>query len=372
MSTPLEGIKVVEFTGIGPAPLAGQLLADMGADVITIDRKSAKPDPTDVNRRGKRSLAIDLKSVEGKRVVLQLLKSADVLIEGFRPGVMEKLGLGPQDTGDHLIYGRMTGWGQDGPAAQTAGHDMNYLALTGTLNMFGAPGKPPHSALNYVADYGGGSMFLVFGILAALIEKSRSGKGQVVDAAMVDGVAAMGGLINMLIAKGMAGETRGQNFLDGSAPFYRTYECADGQYVAVGCIEPQFFAEFLRLAGLPPEDAKNQQNPKHWPDMHARYATHFQTKSRDEWTAIFETSDACVTPVLKLREASTHPHMAERGVFQTIDGTIHPAPAPRFSRSVARVPQSPAGSGEDSVGVLRECGFDLAEIEQLQKKGILT
>lgn len=373
MTTALQGLKVIEFSGIGPAPLAGQLLADMGADVVTIDRKSAKVvDPTDVNRRGKRSLAIDLKAPEGRAAVLQLLAQSDVLIEGFRPGVMEKLGLGPDEVGKHLIYGRMTGWGQEGPAAQTAGHDMTYLALTGTLNMFGAPGKPPHSALNYVADFGGGAMFLVFGILAAVIERTRSGKGQVVDAAMVDGVAAMGGLIHTLIAKGLAGETRGQNFLDGSAPFYRTYECADGAYVAVGCLEPQFFAEFLRLADLPPEDAKLQQNPKHWPDMHVRYAAHLKTKTRDEWAAIFDGSDACVAPVLKLSEVSVHPHMAARGVYQNIEGTIHPAPAPRFSRSVARTPQAPRIVGGDATEVLSACGFDMSDITKLRDAGVLT
>lgn len=369
---PLNGITVVEFTGLGPAPLAGQLLADFGADVITIDRASRPPDPTDVNRRGKRSVALNLKDPRGRAAVIRLLDRADMLIEGFRPGVMEKLGLGPADLGDHLIYGRMTGWGQTGPLAQTAGHDLTYLALTGTLNQFGQPGQPPHPALNYVADFGGGTMFLIFGLLAALIERQRSGKGQVVDAAMVDGVAAMGGLLNSFIAQGLAGETRGQNFLDGAAPFYRSYDCADGEYVAVGCLEPQFFATFLRLAGLPASDAQIQNDRRHWPDMHARYAAHFRTKPRDEWAAIFAQSDACVAPVLRLTEAEVHPHMTARGIYRDIDGARHPAPAPRLSRSGARAPAAPGAVGAETVTILAEAGFSPEEIAALRDAAVLT
>lgn len=369
---PLNGIRVIEFTGLGPAPLAGQLLADMGADVIVIDRKSVRSDLTDVNRRGKRSIALNLKAPEGRAAVMRLLEGADVLIEGFRPGVMEKLGLGPQDVPAHLIYGRMTGWGQTGPLAATAGHDLTYLALTGTLNQFGRPGVPPHSALNYVADFGGGTMFLIFGVLSAIIERQRSGQGQVVDAAMVDGVAAMGGLIHTLLAKGLAGETRGQNFLDGSAPYYRSYECACGGYVAVGCIEPQFFAAFLALAGLPSEDAKHQQNPEHWPDMHSRFEAQLMTKTRDEWAAIFEQTDACVAPVLTLSEALANPHMAARGVYQKIDKTIHAAPAPRFSRSTPRAPQNPGAPGADAREVLKEAGLSDDEIDQLENTNVIT
>jgi len=371
MTGPLSGKRVVEFTGLGPAPLAGQLLADLGADVIAIDRKSAKADPTDVNRRGKRSVALNLKSSEGREAVLAIINSADVLIEGFRPGVMEKLGLGPGDVSEEIVYARMTGWGQHGPLAQTAGHDMTYLALTGALNMFGSPNKPPHPSLNYVADFGGGAMFLVFGVLAALLEKANSGKGQVVDAAMVDGVAAMGGLINTLIAKGMAGENRGQNFLDGSAPFYRCYECADEKYVAVGCIEPQFFKEFLTLAGLPPEDAEVQQNPKHWRDMHVRYAEHLKTKTRDEWAAIFDGSDACVTPVLTLSEAPAHPHVSSRNIYSDVQGTLHPAPAPRFSRSRAREISLPRAAGADTKSILKEVGIDDGTLAKLEASGVL-
>jgi len=365
VNTPLDGIKIIEFTGLGPAPLAGQLLADMGAEVITVDRKNGKPDPTDVNRRGKKSIVVDMKTPEGNAAILKLLEEADVLIEGFRPGVMEKLGLGPADVPEHIVYGRMTGWGQEGPLAKTAGHDMTYLALTGGLNMFGTPGKPPHPSLNYVADFGGGTMFLIFGILSAIIERSRSGKGQVVDAAMVDGVAAMGGLINMMIARGFAGEERGQNFLDGSAPFYRCYACSDGKYVAVGCIEPQFFAEFLKLAELPAEDAALQQNPKNWADMHARYAERLATKTRDEWASIFEGTDACVSPVLSLSEAPDHAHIAHREIYSKIDGTVHPAVAPRFSRSEGRTPTAPTAVGADTRDVLSQAGLSDSELDAL-------
>lgn len=372
MSAPLAGLMVVEFSGLGPAPLAGQLLADLGADVITIDRKSASADHTDVNRRGKRSLALNLKTPQGRAAVLKVLARADILIEGFRPGVMEKLGLGPADVGAHLIYGRMTGWGQEGPLAQTAGHDLTYLALSGALNMFGTPGQPPHPALNYVADFGGGTMFLLLGILAALHERNRSGKGQVVDAAMIDGVAAMSGLIYALLAKGLAGETLGQNFLDGSAPFYRTYECADKKHIAVGCLEPQFFEEFLKRAGLPQEDAAIQQTKARWPEMHARYERHFRTRTRDAWAAIFEGSDACVTPVLALSEAVTHPHMTARDAFQKLNGALHPAPAPRFSRSDTTAPQPPTALGGDTSAVLLEAGLSEGEIQDLKDNGILT
>ncbi len=372
MAGPLSGIKVVEFTGLGPAPLAGQLLADLGADVIAVDRKSLPADSTDVNRRGKRSIAVNLKSEAGRAAVLALLARADVLIEGFRPGVMEKLRLGPDDVPDHLVFGRMTGWGQTGPLAQTAGHDLTYLALTGTLGMFGQPGQPPHPSLNYVADYAGGTMFLLFGVMAALVARQRTGKGDVVDAAMIDGVAAMGGLMNTFMARGMVGETRGENFLDGSAPFYRSYVCADGKFVAVGCLEPQFFKEFLRLAGLPLADAKHQHDREYWPDMHARYAAHLATRDRDEWTAVFVGSDACVTPVLSLQEAREHPHMVARGIYRTIDDTLHPAPAPRFLKSVVKAPAAPGRVGADTDEILSELGYSEVQISALREDGVLT
>ncbi|MEO1573571.1 MAG: CaiB/BaiF CoA-transferase family protein [Pseudomonadota bacterium] len=372
MSGPLTDITVIEFTGLGPAPLAGQLLADLGADVITIDRTSAEPDPTDVNRRGKRSVALNLKSPMGHAAVHRLLDRADVIIEGFRPGVMESLRLGPDDVPDRIVYGRLTGWGQDGPMAQAAGHDLTYLAITGALNQCGRPGQPPHPTLNYVADFGGGSMFLVMGILAALIERQSSGKGQVVDAAMVDGVVAMSGLLYMLIARGMAGEHRGQNPLDGTAPFYRTYECADAQYIAVGCIEPHFFSEFLALAGLPADDAKAQNDPSRWAEMHARYEAHFKTRTRDAWADIFGTSDACVAPVLSISEAAEHPHAAARGMFQAVDGMRHPTPAPRFGRSDLRAPAAPGAIGADSESVLAEAGVSAEEIARLRDEGVLS
>ncbi len=362
---PLSGLRIIEFSGLGPAPLAGQLLSDLGADVIAVDRRIGPSDPTDVNRRGKRSIVLDLKSAKGRAAAHRLLEKADVVIEGFRPGVMEGLGLGPQDAPEHLIYGRMTGWGQDGPWAATAGHDLNYLSLTGMLPMFGTPGQPPHPALNYVADYGGGTMFLIMGILSALYERSRSGKGQVVDAAMVDGVAAMAGLIYSLMAQAMSGQQRGQNFLDGSAPYYRCYACSDGRYMAVGCLEPKFFAEFLEIADLPREHAQQQNDRQKWPEMHADYEARFQQKTRDEWAELFAGSDACVTPVLTLSEAPGHPHMAARGTLQQVDGTVHPTPAPRFGRSAVRSPAPPGGIGADTAEVLREAGLSDAEIADL-------
>ena len=372
MSGPLKGTRVLEFTGLGPAPLAGQLLADLGADVTTVDRQSATPDPTDVNRRGKRSIALNLKHPDGLAAAQRLVAGTDVIVEGFRPGVMESLGLGPDDVPDTIVYGRLTGWGQSGPMAQAAGHDLTFLAITGALNQFGQPGQPPTPPLNYVADFGGGSMFLVTGILAALIERQSSGKGQVVDAAMIDGVAAMSGLLYMLIARGMAGEHRGQNPLDGSAPFYRTYRCADDRYIAVGCIEPHFFVEFLQLAGLPVEDAKIQNDPSQWPAMHERYEAHFRTRTRDAWADVFNASDACVAPVLAISETGEHPHVAARGLFQTLDGVRHPSPAPRFSRSDPRAPAVPGAAGADSDAVLAAAGMLPADIARLRAEGVLT
>ncbi|MFY0681160.1 MAG: CoA transferase [Thalassovita sp.] len=372
MSGPLNGLTVVEFTGLGPAPLAGQLLADLGADVIAVDRKSARADKTDINRRGKRSIAIDLKSGAGIAAVRKVIDGADVVIEGFRPGVMEKLGLGPADLHDRLVYARMTGWGQTGPLAQTAGHDINYLSLTGALSMIGAPDQPPVPPLNLVADFGGGSMFLVFGIMAALFERQTSGKGQVVDAAMVDGVPAMMGLLHMLFARGHWNETRGQNLLDGGAPFYRSYETADGKYMSVGPIEPQFFAELVQIAGLPEEDCSAQHDPTRWADMHARYEALFKTRTRAEWTTVFEGTDACVAPVLTLREAAEHPHNTDRGIFTDFDGVLQSTPAPRFSRSQTPTVSVPRAPGADTDTVLRDAGLDDIEIAILRDAGSLT
>ncbi len=375
MSGPLTSLRVVEFSGIGPGPLVGQLLADLGADVVTVDRRSAKADPADVNRRNKRSVALDLRKAEGLAATRCMLAGADVLIEGFRPGVMERLGLGPDvclSANPRLVYGRMTGWGQTGPLAHTAGHDINYLGITGALHAIGRPDEPPVPPLNLVADFGGGSMFLVFGILAALFERSKSGHGQVVDAAMVDGVPAMLGLLHGMLARGIWSEQRGRNLLDGGAPFYRTYGTADGKYMSVGALEPEFFAELVRRAGLPETQIETQNDPDQWPDMHARYTELFRLRTRDEWTAVFEGSDACAGPVLTFTEAAEHPHNAARGTFFRQDGVLQAAPAPRFGRTPAARPRPPGASGADTHAVLVESGATDEEIRQWQAAGALT
>jgi alpha-methylacyl-CoA racemase len=375
MNGPLASLRVVEFSGIGPGPLAGQLLADLGADVVTVDRACAKADPADVNRRNKRSVALDVRRPEGLEAVRRLLSAADVLIEGFRPGVMERLGLGPQEclaANPRLVYGRMTGWGQSGPLANTAGHDINYLGITGALHAIGPADRPPVAPLNLVADFGGGSMFLVFGILSALFERSTSGNGQVVDAAMVDGVPAMMGLLHGMIARGQWSVQRGANMLDGGAPFYRTYETADGRYVSVGPLEPAFFAELVRRAGLPDSHIKVQHDPRAWPDMHVRYAEVFRSRTRDEWVALFEGSDACVGPVLDFAEAAEHPHNRARGTFFTQGGVTQAAPAPRFDRTPAARPRQPSAPGADTLAVLAECGVSQEELRRWQASGALT
>lgn len=356
---PLSSLRVVEFSGLGPAPLAGQLLADLGADVITVDRKAAPPDPSDINRRGKRSVVLDLKSPEGIAAAQALIASADVLIEGFRPGVMERLGLGPEECPDKLIYGRMTGWGQTGPWAQTAGHDINYLALTGALNAMGSADAPPVPPLNMVADYGGGTMFLLFGILSAVIERSVTGKGQVVDAAMVDGVPAMMGLIHGMLAQGAWTEKRATNWLDGAAPFYRCYTCADGRFIAVGALEPQFYAILLEKLGLPAELAASQNDRATWPARIAEFSTIFATRSRDDWATHFDGSDACVAPVLSFSEAPDHPQMAARGNVLKIDGVLQSGRAPRLGPNAPEMPSPPRAIGADTDAVLAEIGVDL-------------
>jgi alpha-methylacyl-CoA racemase len=365
MAGPLTSLKVVEFSGLGPAPLAGQLLADLGAQVITVDRKAADVDPTDINRRGKRSVVLNLKSDEGIEAAHRLIAASDVLIEGFRPLVMERLGLGPDACPDTLIYARMTGWGQDGPLAQTAGHDINYLALTGALNAMGDADRPPVPPLNMVADYGGGTMFLLLGILSAVIERGISGKGQIVDAAMVDGVPAMMGLIHSLLAQGKWSEARGANWLDGGAPFYRCYTCACGGFVSVGALEPQFCALLLEKAELPKDHHATQNVEAHWPELHRAYTLAFAQKTRDEWAVIFEGSDACVAPVLTFSEAQFHPHMAARGTFISPNGVVQAAPAPRFSRTVAAAPSAPTAIGADTDTVLADLGYDAAARSKL-------
>ena len=362
---PLASLKVVEFSGLGPAPLAGQLLADLGARVTTVDRATAPADPTDINRRGKRSIVLNLKSPEGVAAALRVIAANDVLIEGFRPGVMERLGLGPNDCPTALIYGRMTGWGQDGPWAQTAGHDINYLALTGALNAMGSGDGPPVPPLNLVADYGGGTMFLLFGILAAVIERGISGKGQVVDAAMVDGVPAMMGLVHGMLAQGTWNEMRADNWLDGAAPFYRCYTCLDGKFIAVGALEPQFYAVLLEKLGLPESYAASQNDKPTWRARSNEFAAVFETRTRDEWAAVFDGTDACVAPVLTFSEAPKHVHMASRGTFSLTDNVLQSSVAPRFSRSSGGQVPLPTAIGADTDAVFREIGLSTEDIARL-------
>lgn len=375
MAGPLDGLKLVEMAGLGPCPLAGQLMADLGATVVVIDRASAPADATDVNRRGKLSVALNLKSPDGLEAARRIIAQSDILIEGFRPGVMEKLGLGPaacHAINPGLIFGRMTGWGQDGPLAMTAGHDINYLSLSGALGAIGRADGPPVPPLNLAADYGGGSMFLIFGVLAALYERSRSGRGQVVDAAMVDGVPAMMGLIHQWLALGRWGQGREANLLDGGAPFYRCYATKDGRALSVGPLEPQFFAELVTLAGLPEAHRADQNDPATWPARRALYAQVFARKTRDEWMAIFEGTDACVAPVLDWDEVEHHPHNAARGTFLRVDGVMQAAPAPRFDRTPAAMPGVPGAPGQDTDTVLTGLGYDAATLEAMRRTGALT
>ncbi|MFK0067418.1 CaiB/BaiF CoA transferase family protein [Streptomyces sp. NPDC091046] len=360
---PLTGVRVVELAGIGPGPFAAMLLADLGADVVRVDRPGGPGlgiDPAhDVTNRNKRSVVVDLKAPDGPARVLDLAERADVLIEGYRPGVAERLGVGPGDCharNPRLVYGRMTGWGQDGPLAQRAGHDIGYIALTGALGMIGAPDEPPAVPANLLGDYAGGSLYLVVGVLAALHHARESGTGQVVDAAIVDGTAHLSAMIHGMLSAGGWQDRRGANLLDGGCPFYGTYETADGRYMAVGALEPQFYAEFMRLLGIP-ELAPARDDMSRWPELRAAVAARFKSRTRDEWTAVFADSDACTAPVLTLREAPHHPHLAARSTFTDHEGITQPAPAPRFSATPTAVRTGPARPGADTEAVVRDWGL---------------
>lgn len=379
---PLHGIKVVEFAALGPCPMAAMILADLGAEVVRIERKlppGAKPgselfDPRiDILNRSRRVVTLDLKKPEGIAAARQLIAGADILVEGFRPGVMERLGLGPDDAlkaNPRLVFGRMTGWGQTGPLANAAGHDINYLSLSGALHAIGEPGRKPVVPLNLVADCGGGAMLLVVGVLAALTEARNSGQGQVVDAAMTDGSALLMTMMYTLKAMGEWTQQRGSNLLDGGAHFYDTYRCRDGKYISIGPIEPQFYALFLAKTGLTDPDFSQQWDRARWPELKARLATHLETRSRDEWCQLLEGSDACVAPVLDMDEAPEHPHNRARGTFIEVGGIIQPAPAPRFSRSTPATPRPPitGATGED---VLADWGFQAAAIDALRQAGAI-
>ncbi|MFD6415467.1 CaiB/BaiF CoA transferase family protein [Streptomyces sp. NPDC060194] len=362
---PLDGVRVVELAGIGPGPFAGMLLADLGADVVRVDRPGGPVlgiDPArDVTNRNKRSVLVDLKAPEGPVRVLDLAERADVLIEGFRPGVAERLGVGPDAClarNPRLVYGRMTGWGQQGPLAERAGHDIGYLALTGALGLIGRPDEPPPAPANLLGDYAGGSLYLVVGVLAALHHaRGEGGRGQVVDAAIVDGTAHLTSMIHGMLAAGAWQDRRGRNLLDGGCPFYGTYEAADGRHLAVGALEPQFYAEFTRLLGLDPEQAAARDDMTRWDELRTAVADRFRTRTRDEWAAVFEGSDACVAPVLSLGEAPVHPHLAARGTFLDHAGITQPAPAPRFSATPGAVRRPPARPGADTAEVARDWGL---------------
>jgi len=377
MSGPLAGVRVLEFEAIGPAPFAGMLLADMGADVLLVDRPGSsglglkRERWYDVMLRGKRSVTLDLKSPSGAEAALELISRADVLIEGLRPGVMERLGLGP-DMALHrnarLIYGRMTGWGQEGPLAPRAGHDINYIALAGVLQAFGRKGEAPVPPLNLVGDFGGGGMLLAFGVACALVEARRSGRGQVIDAAMVDGAALLAAMFSGFLAGGQWSEERGTNVLDTGAPWYDVYQTADGKYVAIGAIEDKFFAELaarLKLLDLPPQHDRSR-----WPEMRQRFAATFKSKTRDEWCRIFEGSDACFAPVLGWAEAREHPHSRARDAYTTVANVAQPAPAPRFSRTGTALPNTPPERGQGGRQALADWGFGGAEVKRLESLGL--
>jgi alpha-methylacyl-CoA racemase len=381
MPGPLDGLKVLEIAGIGPGPFAAMMLADMGAEVVRIDRAQnvvggdpATP-PADVLNRGRRSIGVDLKHPEGVETVLTLIEQADGLIEGFRPGVMERLGLGPDVAlarHPKLTYGRMTGWGQDGPYALAAGHDINYIALAGALEPIGRRGGPPVPPLNLVGDFGGGGMLLAFGMVCGILNAQSTGVGQVVDAAMVDGSAVLTTMFHSFRAMGIWEDERGTNMLDSGAHYYDVYETADGKYVSIGSIEPQFYAELLRLTGLDGEDLPRQQDRVAWPALTDRMAEVFKAKTRDQWCALMEGTDVCFAPVLSLAEAPQHPHNLHRGTFIERDGVVQPAPAPRFSGTPVEVQRPPSHAGQHTDDVLTDWGISVDQVEKLRQAGAIA
>ena len=378
MSGPLSGYRVIEIAGIGPGPFAAMMLSDMGAEVIRVDRAQAvRPDAgpnLDVMQRNRRNIAIDLKTEEGVDTLMRLIEHADALIEGFRPGVMERLGVGPETClarNQRLVFGRMTGWGQQGPYSLAAGHDINYISLAGALAHYGRAGQAPVPPLNMVGDFGGGGMFLAYGVVCALLEAQRSGKGQVVDAAMVDGAAVLMSMFWGFKKMGAFDENaRGTNLLDTGAHFYDVYECSDAKFISIGSIESQFYAELLRLTGLDTDDEFRIQHDKdNWPHLKQRLTVLFATKTRDEWCALMEHTDVCFAPVLTMSEAAEHPHNRERETFIEFEGVLQPAPAPRFSRTKPLVVLPPARAGEHTREVLADWGFDAIAIDSLFQSG---
>lgn len=380
MSGPLQGMRVVEMAGIGPGPFCAMMLADMGAEVIRVHQKNNAPllpilnTKYDILARGRRSLAIDLKKPGAAEAVLQLIDRADALIEGYRPGVMERLGLGPEvcfERNPKLVFGRMTGWGQTGKLAAAAGHDINYISLSGVLNAIGRSGSAPVVPLNLVGDFGGGGLMLAFGIVCAVLEASRSGKGQVVDAAMTDGSALLASSMFGFKAAGMWSNQRGENLLDGAAHFYDTYECADGRYVSVGAIEPKFYELLLRKLGIDDPAFTAQMDSTKWPELKRRLAEAFKTRRRDEWASVFDGTDACCTPILDWDEAPRNEHNSERKTFIDIEGVTQPAPAPRFSRTIPEVSRSPARIDEHTEAILSDWGVDRSLVAALREQGAI-
>lgn len=381
MAGPLSGVKIIELTGIGPGPFAAMLLSDMGAEVIRVDRaqwvgQDQAPSAVQVLDRGRRSIAVDLKRPEGVETVLRLADSADALIEGYRPGVAERLGIGPEvclARNPRLVYGRMTGWGQDGPLAHAAGHDINYIALAGALAHFGRKGTKPTPPINLIGDFGGGGMFLAFGVVCAVLEARSSGQGQVVDAAMVDGTATLMSMIWGVRAVGGWNEELGTNFLDTGGPTYDTYETADHKFISLGSLEPQFYAEFLERTGLANDpDLPHPRDHDRIEELRARFTALFASKTRDEWCALLEGTDVCFAPVLPMSEAAQHPHIRARGTIVEHDGILQPAPAPRFSRTPGEIGRPPSTPGEHTDEILREAGFSASEIAELRDAGAVA
>jgi alpha-methylacyl-CoA racemase len=378
---PLTGYRVIEFAGIGPGPMCAMLLSDMGADVLRIDRTSAAGlgismrTKFDLLNRGRRSVAFDLKKPEAIDAVMRLVEKADALIEGFRPGVMERLGLSPDRClarNPRLVFGRMTGWGQEGPLAEAAGHDINYIALTGALHSIGRTGDRPLPPLNLVGDFGGGALYLALGVVAGLLEAQKSGKGQVVDAAMVDGASSLMTAIYGIKAAGMWTNNRGENLLDTGAHFYEVYETGDGKFVSVGSIEAKFYEELLELSGLKGQELPNQMDRTAWPALKNQLTKIFKSKTRDEWCKIMEGSDVCFAPVLSMEEAPKHPHNRHRDTFVEVEGVVQPGPAPRFSRTPGKVQRPPASPGEHTEEALRDWGFSGVELEKLRAQGAIV
>lgn len=375
---PLKGMKVVEFGGIGPGPLCAQMLADMGADVIRIDRKAdmgrgVEP-KYNILHRSRRSIALDLKKPEGVEAALRLIEQSEALIEGFRPGVMERIGLGPDvclERNPRIVYGRMTGWGQEGPISHSAGHDINYISLAGVLHLIGRPGQKPTPPLNLIGDFGGGGMLLAYGIMCGVYETRNSGRGQVVDAAMIDGAAILSGIFFGLWAAGQWSLERGTNRLDGGAHFYDAYETADGKWISVGSIEPKFYAELLERTGIDDPDFKNQMDRSKWPKFKAKIEAVFKTKTREEWCEIMEGTDVCFAPVLNFEEAINHPHNASRKTFVEVEGVFQPAPAPRFDRTAPEIQRVAAEPGEHTKEALSDWGFGPEEIDALEAAGAI-